>query len=92
MVATTHSSASISTQWLGLRQVTQYASVCERTIRSWIHLGTDPLPAVQVRGKILIERVELDTWLQRHRIRPSVRVDVNAIVSSVLGRRNGRFR
>jgi excisionase family DNA binding protein len=78
-----------SPEWMGLRQVTDYASVCERTVRSWIHSAVDPLPAARVRGKILIRRTELDSWLERHRIRTFVAVDVDAVVRSVLQRRNG---
>ena len=43
-------------EWLGLRQLTEYAAVSERTIRAWIHAPVDPLPAVQVDRKILVRR------------------------------------
>lgn len=69
-----------SPEWLGLRQVTQYASVCERTVRSWIHSPVDPLPAVHVGGKILINRTELERWLERHRIHPVRRIDLDTVV------------
>ena len=72
-----------SPEWMGLRQVTAYASVCERTVRGWIHSPVDALPAVQVRGKILISRVELDRWLDRHRVRPAAAIDLDAVVRSV---------
>jgi excisionase family DNA binding protein len=76
----------IEPEWLSLKQVTQYASFCQRTIRSWIHSPTDPLPAVRVRGKILIRRSDLDAWLQRHRVKPLEAVDLDAIVRDVLER------
>ncbi|MGI9071700.1 MAG: helix-turn-helix domain-containing protein [Bryobacteraceae bacterium] len=78
-----------SIEWFGLRQATHYASVCGRTLRSWLHSPTDPLPAVRVGGKILIKRTELEAWLERHRIKPFTAVDVDGIVKTVLGARNG---
>ncbi len=71
-------------EWLGLRQASHYASVSDRTLRSWIHSPVDPLPAVRVRGKILIKRSELDMWLSAHAIARLAAVDVDAIVRSVL--------
>jgi len=82
---------TIATEWMGLRQVTEYASISERTLRSWIHSPVDPLPAVRVAGKILVRRSELDVWLARHRVKPLAAVDLDAIVKDVLqGAARGR--
>jgi excisionase family DNA binding protein len=70
---------------MGLKQVTRYVNLSDRTVRSWIHEQFDPLPAVRVRGKILVRRSELDAWLVRHRVRPLTNVDLDAIVNGVLG-------
>jgi hypothetical protein len=43
----------VDREWLGLRQLTEYAAVSERTLRAWMHRQVDPLPAVQVDGKSL---------------------------------------
>jgi excisionase family DNA binding protein len=72
------------TEWLGLRQVTQYADISERTVRSWIHSPVDPLPAVRVGGKILVRRSELDSWLERHRLKPLDVVNLDGIVRDLL--------
>lgn len=74
----------IGTEWLGLRQVTQYAAVSERTVRAWIHASVDALPAVRVGGKLLVRRSELDAWLGRHRVRPLDAIDLDGIVRGVL--------
>lgn len=74
----------ITTEWLGLRQVTQYASISERTLRTWIHAPVDPLPAVRLAGKMLVRRSELDAWLQRRRVKPLETVDVDGIVKDIL--------
>ena len=70
--------------WLGLRQVTEYADVSERTVRAWIHSPVNALPAVRVGGKILVRRLELDAWLEKHRVRPLEAIDLNAIVRDAL--------
>jgi excisionase family DNA binding protein len=84
-------SEKIGTEWLGLRQVTQYADVSERTVRAWIHAPVDPLPAVRVGGKILVRRSELDLWLGRHRVTALETIDVDGIVREALqGTSHGR--
>ncbi len=77
-------SEKIGTEWLGLRQVTKYADVSERTVRAWIHSPLDPLPAVRVGGKILVRRSELDLWLGRHRVTPLETIDLDGIVREAL--------
>jgi hypothetical protein len=57
--------------WLGLRELTEYAAVSERTLRAWIHLGVDPLPASRIRGKILVNRHVFDAWLRKHAVKPA---------------------
>jgi len=39
------------TEWMGLRQITEYADVSERTLRAWIHAPVDPLPAIRGGGR-----------------------------------------
>ncbi|HUU14477.1 MAG TPA: helix-turn-helix domain-containing protein [Terriglobia bacterium] len=68
-------------EWLDLHSLTEYAVVSERTVRGWIHAPTDPLPAVQVRGKILIKRSELDRWLEQHIVKS---VDLGGIVEGIV--------
>ncbi len=81
----------IGTEWMGLRQVTQYANISDRTVRAWIHSPVDPLPAVRVAGKILVRRSEFDLWLGRHRVKPLETVNLDAIVRDTLrGLAHGR--
>jgi hypothetical protein len=82
---------SVTREWLGLKDLTEYAPVSERTLRGWIHSPVDPLPAVKVQGKILVRRSVFDNWLERHKLTPLARVDVDAIVQEVLkGETHGR--
>jgi excisionase family DNA binding protein len=71
-------------EWLGLRELTRYASVSERTLRGWMIAPSDPLPAVRPGGKILVRRSEFDAWLERRRIKPLDIVDIDGIVREVL--------
>jgi excisionase family DNA binding protein len=81
----------VGPEWLGLKQVTVYANISERTMRGWIHPPVDPLPAVRIGGKTLVRRSELDTWLGKHRVKPLETVDLDGIVRDVLrGVTNGR--
>ena len=73
--------------WLDLRRLTEYATVSERTLREWIHAEVDPLPAVRVHGKILVQRRAFDTWLARHAIKP---IDLNGIVEEMTEAIRGR--
>jgi excisionase family DNA binding protein len=75
---------TIDRGWFSLRERTEYASVSDRTLREWLHRSTDALPAVRVDGKILVRKSQFDDWLERHRIQPSVPVDVESIVNSLL--------
>jgi excisionase family DNA binding protein len=81
----------IGREWLGMREITEYADVSERTVRGWIHAPIDALPAVRVGGKILVKRSELDAWLGRRRVTPLERIDIDGIVKDVLqAASNGR--
>jgi excisionase family DNA binding protein len=70
-------------EWLDLRALQQYATVSERTLRTWIHRGSNPLPAVRVGGKLLISRSDFDRWLRSHRISSSAG-NIGEIVDDVV--------
>jgi excisionase family DNA binding protein len=74
-----------SREWLGLRELSVYANVSERTLRSWIRSPRDPLPATRVGGKVLVRRTEFDRFLDRHQVQPLASVDVDRIVDEVVG-------
>jgi len=84
-------SQRINREWLGLRDLTYYANVSERTIRSWIHSPIHPLPAVKVSGKVLVRKADFDAYLRRHSIRPLEQLNLDVIVRDVMkGATNGR--
>lgn len=71
-------------EWLGLRELSQYADVSQRTLRSWIYSPIDPLPATKVCGKVLVRKSDFDTYLQRYRIKPLDSLNIDAIVQDVM--------
>lgn len=80
---------SLQMEWLGLRRLTRYADVSERTVRSWIHAAIDPLPAVRVGKKILVHRAAFDEWLERHRLQPDS-LDFGGMVDQIVAEVSGR--
>ena len=72
----------VACEWMDIRAITQYASISPRTVREWVHRPTNPLPASQVGGKLLIRRSIFDEWMTKHLVRENA--SVNAIVSEVL--------
>lgn len=69
-------------EWMDMRRLTAYASVSERTLRSWIHRLRDPLPASQVGGKIRVRRATFDAWMERQNV--PKQVDVSRIVEEIV--------
>lgn len=76
--------ATLDKEWLGLRQLTEYADISERTLRAWIYSRRDPLPAAKVSGKVLVRKADFDRYLERHRVKPLHDVDLDGIVQEVL--------
>lgn len=80
-----------SREWLGLKELTRYADISQRTLRSWIYAAVDPLPAAKVCGKVLVRRSDFDEFLRRHRVRRLNEIDLAAIVeNAVKGVHHGR--
>jgi excisionase family DNA binding protein len=75
---------SLPREWLSLRELIEYAAVCDRTVRAWIHSPVDPLPATRVGRKILVRKSDFDRWLERHRMKSARTLDLDGIVREVL--------
>ncbi len=71
-------------EWLGLKELTHYADISERTIRSWIYSPVDPLPAAKVCGKVLVRKSDFDAYLERYRIKPFEELKVDDVLRDVL--------
>lgn len=76
---------NVQPEWLDLKAAQAYACVSERTIREWIHLPVNPLPASQAGGgKILIKRSRFDAWLEAHPYQPIDSIDVDQITDEII--------
>jgi len=72
-------------EWMDLKSAQAHADVSERTLREWIHMPVNPLPAVQVEhGKLLIKRSKFDEWLEAHPIQSIDSIDVNKISDDIM--------
>jgi excisionase family DNA binding protein len=73
-------------EWLDLRQLTQYAALSERTLRSWIHAPVDPLPAYRVGTKVLVRKRDFDSYVERHPLKPAGNLEnmVDEILSDIV--------
>ena len=72
-------------EWMDLRTLQQYADVSDRTLREWIHLPINPLPASQATGgKILVRRARFDSWLEAHPYQPINSINVNEITDEII--------
>ena len=71
-------------EWLGLKELSHYADVSERTLRAWIHSPADPLPAAKVSGNVLVRKSDFDAYVQRHRIKTLEEINVDGIVRDIL--------
>ena len=89
MRANTHNSAlnpklEKEREWFGLRRLSEYADVSERTLRSWIHSPVESLPASRVGGKILVRQRDFDGWIEQHKIKPFAAEEVDKIVREIV--------
>jgi hypothetical protein len=76
-------------EWLDLRALVKYASVSERMLRLWIHRADDPLPAVRITGKVLVNRHRFDEWLAAHAVKPAGSVDLTTMVDDLIKQVSG---
>jgi excisionase family DNA binding protein len=71
-------------RWMDLKALTRYVSISERTLREWIHRAVDPLPAVRVDTKILVDRDLFDRWLESHPLCPAGSLDLSHAADEML--------
>jgi len=75
--------AKLQFEWMDLRTLRAYASVSEKTLRSWIHSGGDPLPARQRGNKLYVKRTVFDNWMERQKLKKK-KVDLKQIVEEIV--------
>jgi hypothetical protein len=71
-------------EWLDLKRLSQYACVCQNTLRNWIHSPNNPLPASQRGNKIYVRKRDFDVWMRNHAIQIKTGADLTRIVDGIL--------
>ena len=72
-------------EWMDLKTLQEYANASDRTLREWIHLPINPLPASQVAGgKIHVKRSRFDIWLENHPYQAIDAIDVDGVTNEIL--------
>ena len=70
---------------MDLRTLQEYADASDRTIRDWIHLPMNPLPASQVAGgKIHVKRARFDIWFESHPYQAIDTIDVDGVANEII--------
>jgi hypothetical protein len=75
----------LAPQYLSLRQLSAYASLSVKTLRSYLTDPTNPLPHFKMTGKILVKRTDFDAWMAHWRAKPPDDLDrlVNKLMAEV---------
>jgi hypothetical protein len=82
--------SEIQREWLGFKDLSRYAALSEKTLRSWVYSPVDPLPAAKVCGKVLVRKSVFDAYLERHKVKRLEEIDVDTIVRDVLNSDGGQ--
>ncbi len=75
--------ARLQPEWMDLQTLGAYASVSDKTLRSWIHSARDPLPANQRGNKLYVKRAVFDVWMERQKLKKKA-VDLNRMVEKIV--------
>jgi Helix-turn-helix domain len=79
------SAATTAREYLSVRRTATLTDVSDKTVRRWMALPDDPLPAIRLgtgpHARIRIARRELLAWLERRRAVPAVVAIVGEIVT-----------
>lgn len=66
-----------------LVELSKYAGLSVRTLRSYLADRTRPLPHFRVGGKILVRRSDFDAWVSQFRVSRAA-VSVNDLVDDIV--------
>jgi hypothetical protein len=71
----------IAPRWLTFQTATTYAAVCEVTLRNWAkagHLTLHNVSPMGSRGRVLIDRLELDSFIEQFAGAPASALVMNS--------------
>lgn len=76
----TTAESAVSPRWLSFKTATTYAGVSEQTIRNWAkagHLKLHNVTPMGGRGRVLIDRIELDAFIEKYAGAPASEIEMN---------------
>jgi hypothetical protein len=86
---------NIAPRWLTFNTASQYAGVTEQTLRTWAKVGNLTLHNVTPagsRGRVLIDRIELDKLIEGYANAPATTLAMNTNGQRFTGGRKGATR
>jgi len=72
---------TIAARWLSLEGASRYAGICSQTIRNWAkagHLTLHNVSPMGSRGRVLIDRLELDAFIEKFAGAPASTLVMNS--------------
>ena len=66
--------------FLDLKQLSQYSTFSDSTLRSYLSDPDKPIPFFRVNRKILVKKSEFDRWMEQFRVENN---DLNHIVDEM---------
>jgi hypothetical protein len=66
--------------FLDLKQLSQYSTFSDSTLRDYIYDADNPIPSFQVKRKILVKKGEFDRWMEQFRVENN---DLNHIIDEM---------
>ena len=86
--------STIAPRWLTLQTSSAYAGVSEQTLRNWAkagHIKFHNVSPMGTRGRVLIDRLELDAFIESYVGSPPSEIVMNTSGKRhTAGRKNGR--
>ena len=72
--------SATATRWLSLQSASVYAGISSQTLRNWAkakHITLHNVSPMGTRGRVLIDRIELDSFIQQFAGAPSSALAMN---------------
>ena len=71
----------IEDKYLDLKQLSQYSTLSDSTLRDYLSDLDNPIPYFRVKRKILVRKTEFDAWMEKFRVDDN---ELDRIVDEVL--------
>lgn len=73
----------VGSEYLSLRDLSQYAGLSVRKLRDYLHDRVRPLPSYRIGGRVPVRRADFDVWALQFRV-VSAATTVEAVVDDIM--------